>query len=439
MRWNKTEWNEFITTEEGFEKENSVLLLSVECGGVGVGAGFKKENVTVVVGFNFDSAVELVLCGGVGVGAGFKKENVTEIVGFNFDSAVELVLCGGVGVGTGFKKENVTVVVGFNFDSAVELVLCGGVGVGTGFKKENVTVVVGFNFDSAVELVLCGGVGVGAGFKKENVTEIVGFNFDSAVELVLCGGVGVGTGFKKENVTVVVGFNFDSAVELVLCGGVSVGTGFKKENVTEIVASIKVSDVDYSSEKILRLKKNLYEENDNQAKMIYLSVFNVFTLEQTFNADSVVKEGILIYIGVLSIIHELIVIRRCGDQDTYYLWVVNHSNFNDEYAEDNNFGTQIIVLRRFINTPFGYRVAKVTLGFTHGLWNMFTNRLVGTLSNKISSKIICICNGDSITEDPEEEAETRAFLESDGNSGSKLLVHLLLTREFRKPEVALLV
>ncbi|KAL0076485.1 hypothetical protein F4703DRAFT_1797943 [Phycomyces blakesleeanus] len=62
-------------------------------------------------------------CGGVGVGAGFKKENVTEIVGFNFGGAVELVLCGGVGVGTGFKKENVTVVVGFNFDSAVELVL----------------------------------------------------------------------------------------------------------------------------------------------------------------------------------------------------------------------------------------------------------------------------------------------------------------------------
>ncbi|KAL0075576.1 hypothetical protein J3Q64DRAFT_1703929 [Phycomyces blakesleeanus] len=156
--------------------------------------------------------------------------------------------------------------------------------------------------------------------------------------------------------------------------------------------------------------------------MIYLSVFNVFTLEQTFNADSVVKEGILIYIGVLSIIHELIVIRRCGDQDTYYLWVVNHSNFNDEYAEDNNFGTQSA-----LHDPNPYPFTS-----TRPIPKMYI-RILDIYSN------YCICNGDSITEDPEEEAETRAFLESDGNSGSKLLVHLLLTREFRKPEVALLV
>ncbi|KAL0078312.1 hypothetical protein F4703DRAFT_1919374 [Phycomyces blakesleeanus] len=92
-------------------EENSVLLLSVEillygyyfnfyfyccnkCGEASVGPGFKKENITVVVGFNFDSAAKLVLaqCGEAGVGTGFKKENVAVVMLVDFESGVKRLL-----------------------------------------------------------------------------------------------------------------------------------------------------------------------------------------------------------------------------------------------------------------------------------------------------------------------------------------------------------
>ncbi|KAL0084165.1 hypothetical protein F4703DRAFT_1929686 [Phycomyces blakesleeanus] len=47
------------------------------------------------------------------------------VVGVNFDSAAKLVLaqCGEAGVGTGFKKENVAVVMLVDFESGVKRLL----------------------------------------------------------------------------------------------------------------------------------------------------------------------------------------------------------------------------------------------------------------------------------------------------------------------------
>ncbi|KAL0076160.1 hypothetical protein F4703DRAFT_1934563 [Phycomyces blakesleeanus] len=62
--------------------------------------------------------------------------------------------CGYASAGTGFKKENITVVIGFNFDSAAMLVLCGEASVGTGFKKENITVGITVDFEGGVKRLL---------------------------------------------------------------------------------------------------------------------------------------------------------------------------------------------------------------------------------------------------------------------------------------------
>ncbi|OAD65943.1 hypothetical protein PHYBLDRAFT_175681 [Phycomyces blakesleeanus NRRL 1555(-)] len=113
------------------------------CGYASAGTGFKKENITVVIGFNFDSAAKLVL-----VQVSKKKTLLC---------AAKLVL---VQVS---KKENDTVVISFNLDSVANLVLvqvskkkllCGEASVGTGFKKENITVGITVDFEGGVKRLL---------------------------------------------------------------------------------------------------------------------------------------------------------------------------------------------------------------------------------------------------------------------------------------------
>lgn len=47
-----------------------------------------------------------------------------------------------------------------------------------------------------------------------------------------------------------------------------------------------------------------------------------------------------------------------------------------------------IVLWRFSNTHFGYRMAKDKFGCSHGIYNNFTDRFINVMSTSIMSKVI---------------------------------------------------
>ncbi|KAL0087496.1 hypothetical protein J3Q64DRAFT_1885461 [Phycomyces blakesleeanus] len=187
-------------------------------------------------------------------------------------------------------------------------------------------------------------------------------------------------------------------------------------------------DEELINDQILPQKRNESNNSAQQEKVEFISAINELYLQQTLKAMKLINQDIffLIYIGSVSMIQERVVIRRRANQGTYRWWTIDHPNLTDEETGERAFKTHYritrstfenlvnllkntaaysrftdeqrstwnvaqqvaVVLWRFCNTHFGYRIAKATLGVGHGSYNEFTVRFINTMTKEIANKVI---------------------------------------------------